>query len=98
MSKNMYVVALRLISGETEKTTTSLVEAVDSREAERIALEGELHCDIGSGAEIHDDGNGSAYAYATDLYGEWMYKIWRVTLVSKGDEAVLHCYLSPVLI
>ena len=64
VNKNLYVVDLRLISGETQKSTTSLVKAVDSLTAERIALEGELHCDIGSGAEIHDDG------YATDLYGE----------------------------
>lgn len=95
MSKNMYVVALRLISGETEKSTTTLVRAVDSRAAERIALDGELHCDIGSGAEIHDDGTS---AYATDLYGEWMYKIRRTTLVPKEDEAVLRLFLSPVLV
>lgn len=91
MNKNLYVVDLSLISGETEKSTTSLVKADDSREAERIALEGELHCDIGSGAEIHDDG------YATDLYGEWMYKIRRVTLVPKEDEEALRRFLSPVL-
>lgn len=96
MSKNMYVVALRLISGETEKTTTSLVEAVDNSAAERIALEGELHCDIGRGAEIRDDGKTSAYA--TDLYGEWMYRIRHSTLVPKEDEAVLRRFLSPVLI
>ena len=91
MNKNLYVVDLHLISGETQKSTISLVKAVDSREAERIALEGELHCDIGRGAEIHDDG------YATDLYGEWMYKIRRVTLVPKEDEGVLRRFLSPVL-
>lgn len=95
MNKNMYVVALRLVSGETEKSTTTLVKAVDSHAAERIALDGELHCDIGSGAEIHDDGKTNIYA--TDLYGEWMYKIRRVTLVPKEDEAVLRRFLSPVL-
>lgn len=94
MNQNMYVVVLSLISGETEKTTTSLVKAVDSLEAERIALEGEFHCEIGSGAEIHDDGKG---IYATDLHGEWMYKIRRVILVSKEDEEVLRNYLSPAL-
>lgn len=95
MSKNMYVVDLYLISGETEKSTVSLVEADDDREAERIALEGELHCDIGSGAEIHDDGK--AYVYATDLYGEWMYKIKNVTPVLKEDEESLRRFL-PVLV
>lgn len=92
MNKKMYVVSLRLISGETEKSTTTLVKAVDSQAAERIALEGELHCDIGRGAEIHDDG------YATDLYGEWMYKIRRVILVPKEDAETLRRFLSPVLI
>lgn len=96
MNQNMYVVVVCLISGETEISTASLVKAVDNREAERLALEGELHCDIGSGAEIHDDGNGTS-AYATDLYGEWMYKIRGVTLVPKEDEEVLRRYLYPVL-
>jgi hypothetical protein len=94
MKQNKYIVELELRCGEIEKTTTKLVSAINEAEAGKDALLSEIHYSVGDGAEWEEDDDGEPlYDRMWDANNEWVYTVYKVTLVEEGDFDVLKKYL-----
>lgn len=85
----LFIVELKIIAGEYEKSSKKLVEANTSADACDAALLGECHGSIGQGAEYDEDRSG-----ISDMYWTFHYSVSSCIEVAEKHADVIRLYFN----